>query len=106
MLAFDRLKDLAESRKLSINEVEERVGLGRNTLYSWKKKVPSGSNLTKIADYFNVSVDYLLGRTSNPAISESLDDNTLVAAHMTDGLSEDELKEVQQYIEFLKSKHG
>lgn len=61
---YDRLKSLTQRQGLSINELEERVGLGRNTLYSWKTKVPSGTNLMKVADYFHVSTDYLLGRES------------------------------------------
>lgn len=63
MNPYDRLKLLANKQGLSINDVEEKIGLGKNTLYSWKKKVPSGTNLTKVADLFDVSTDYLLGRT-------------------------------------------
>jgi transcriptional regulator with XRE-family HTH domain len=63
MTAFDRLKKLCDEQGISVNKLEERIGLGKNTLYSWKKKIPTGSNLTKVADYFDVSVDYLLGRT-------------------------------------------
>lgn len=63
MNPYDRLKLLANKQGLSINDVEEKIGLGKNTLYSWKKKVPSGTNLTKVADFFDVSTDYLLGRT-------------------------------------------
>lgn len=63
MSAFDRLKLLCDEQKISVNMLEEKIGLGKNTLYSWKKKVPTGTNLEKVADYFDVSVDYLLGRT-------------------------------------------
>ncbi|MBE1554765.1 helix-turn-helix domain-containing protein [Sporosarcina limicola] len=63
MTTFDRLKTLCEEQKLSIVELEEKLGFGRNSLYGWKKKIPNGANLEKVADYFNVSVDYLLGRT-------------------------------------------
>lgn len=63
MTTFDRLKILCEEQKISIVELEEKLGFGRNSLYGWKKKTPNGANLEKVADYFNVSVDYLLGRT-------------------------------------------
>ncbi|MGE6513347.1 helix-turn-helix domain-containing protein [Lysinibacillus sphaericus] len=68
MAAFDRLKILCDEQKISVNVLEEKIGLGKNTLYSWKKKVPTGTNLEKVADYFNVSVDYLLGRTNHKNI--------------------------------------
>ncbi|MCM3396825.1 helix-turn-helix domain-containing protein [Oceanobacillus profundus] len=63
MTAFDRLKKLCDEQGISVNTLEERIGLGRNTLYSWKKKTPSGTNLIKVADYFDVQTDFLLGRS-------------------------------------------
>lgn len=63
MTVFDRVKKLAEKQGISIVELEEKLGFGRNSLYSWKKKTPNGDRLKKVADYFNVSTDYLLGRT-------------------------------------------
>lgn len=108
---YDRLRELINSQGMSINDLEEKVGLGKNTLYSWKTKIPSGQNLMKVADYFKVSTDYLLARTDNPKVNNGessegdSDEDILVAAHMRDDLSEEELEEVRQYIEFLKSKH-
>lgn len=63
MTAFDILKKLCDEQGISVNTLEERIELGKNTLYSWKKNTPKGSNLIRVADYFDVSVDYLLGRT-------------------------------------------
>lgn len=65
MNTFDRLKALCDGQKISIVELEEKLGFGRNSLYGWKKKTPNGANLEKVADYFNVSIDYLLGRTED-----------------------------------------
>lgn len=63
MTIFERLKNLCEEQKISINNLENRLNFGRNSLYAWKKKKPNSVNLEKIADYFDVSTDYLLGRT-------------------------------------------
>lgn len=63
MTAFDILKKLCDEQGISVNTLEEKIELGKNTLYSWKKNTPKGSNLIKVADYFDVSTDYLLGRT-------------------------------------------
>jgi len=63
MTAFDILKNLCDEQGISVNTLEEKIGLGKNTLYSWKKNTPKGSNLIRVADYFDVSTDYLLGRT-------------------------------------------
>ena len=70
---FEKIKSLAKKQGISLNTLEERVGLGKNYIYSLKnKKTPSAEHIAKIADYFNVSTDYLLGRTDNPAISSDL----------------------------------
>jgi transcriptional regulator with XRE-family HTH domain len=71
MTAFDRLKFLCERQGISVNDLEEKIGIGKNSLYSWKKNTPKGTNLLKVADYFRVSTDYLLGRTDNPNLDSS-----------------------------------
>lgn len=63
MTLFDRVKYLAEKQKISISRLEEDLGLGKNYLYKWKKNSPNSDTLQKVADYFNVSTDYLLGRS-------------------------------------------
>lgn len=63
MSTFDRVKKLCEEQKISVVQLEERLDFSRNSLYSWKKNKPSSEKLEKVADYFDVSTDYLLGRT-------------------------------------------
>ena len=69
---FEKIKELCQKRGISINSLEETLGYSRNTIYSMKSKKPNAERLQEIADYFNVSTDYLLGRTDNPAISSDL----------------------------------
>lgn len=66
---FDRIKELAKKQGLSINSLEEKLGYSRNTIYNLKNSKPSTERISEIADYFNVSTDYLLGRTDNPSIA-------------------------------------
>lgn len=68
-VAFDKIKELADKQGISINVLEEKLGYGTNTLYRLKRSNPSSKVLKEIADYFNVSADYLLGRTDNPTIA-------------------------------------
>lgn len=69
---FEKVRELAKKQGLSLNQVEEKLGYSKNTLYSLKRQKVSSERLQEIADYFNVSTDYLLGRTDNPAISSDL----------------------------------
>ena len=66
---FEIVKDLCEKQGISLNTLEEKLGLGKNSLYGLKRNQPSAERLQQIADYFNVSTDYLLGRTENPNIA-------------------------------------
>ena len=66
---FEKIKELCQKRGISINSLEETLGYSRNTIYSMKSKKPNAERLQEIADYFNVSTDYLLGRTDNPVIA-------------------------------------
>ena len=65
--AFERIKELAKKRGVNLQKVSEDLGFSTNYLYSLKnKKTPSAEHIAKIAEYFNVSTDYILGRTDNP----------------------------------------
>ena len=68
---FEKVRELARKKGLSLNQVEEKLGYSKNTLYSLKRQKVSSERLQQIADYFNVFTDYLLGRTDNPAIAGS-----------------------------------
>ncbi|WP_152658310.1 helix-turn-helix domain-containing protein [Oceanobacillus sp. CFH 90083] len=72
MTIFDKVKKLCKSRGITITELEEKVGFGRNSMYSWKKNKPSTDKLEKVADYFNVTTDYLLGRSLKSIVENEL----------------------------------
>ncbi|MGU3372669.1 helix-turn-helix domain-containing protein [Bacillus mycoides] len=63
MTLFDRVKELADGRGISIAELERNLGLSTNALYKLKKQKPSIDRVEVLAQYFDVSTDYLLGRT-------------------------------------------
>jgi len=67
---LERIKGLAAKKDISINALEEKLGFARGYLYTWKKKTPGIDRVKKVAEYFNVSVDYLLGTTDNPTSKE------------------------------------
>ena len=79
---FEIVKNLCEKQGISLNTLEEKLELGKNSLYGLKRNQPSAERLQQIADYFNVSTDYLLGRTDNPTIAK---DDT-IAGYTSDDL--------------------
>lgn len=70
---YEKIKELADKRGISLTKLEEDLGYSRNTLYKLKSQKPNAERISEIADYFNVSTDYLLGRTENPNIAKDGD---------------------------------
>ncbi|HAP3800881.1 TPA: helix-turn-helix transcriptional regulator [Enterococcus faecalis] len=68
MTLFERIKELRRksASDKSLQEIALEIGLSMNIFYKWKTSDPKAKDLEKVAEYFNVSVDYLLGRTDNP----------------------------------------
>ncbi|EMK2594086.1 helix-turn-helix transcriptional regulator [Bacillus cereus] len=63
MTIFERVKELANNQGLSLAELERRLDFSPNTLYKLKTQKPSIDRIEAIAQFFDVSTDYLLGRT-------------------------------------------
>lgn len=70
---LEKIKELAQKQGISLQKVAEDLGYSINYLYTLKEKTPKSDRLQEIADYFNVSTDYLLGRTDNPTIAKDGD---------------------------------
>lgn len=62
----ERIKELAQKHNVTIKQLLSDVGLGFNTMSNMRTSMPKSDNLAKIADYFDCSVDYLLGRVDTP----------------------------------------
>lgn len=67
-----RLKELRKLRGISQLKLALDLNTNQNTIsrYETGEREPGINELIKIADYFNVSVDYLIGRTDNPEVSK------------------------------------
>jgi transcriptional regulator with XRE-family HTH domain len=61
---MNRLKELRKSRNLTQDEMAKKISLPRSTYsnYETGKREPDYYTLEQIAEYFGVTVDYLLGR--------------------------------------------
>ena len=65
-MGTNRIKDLREDRDLRQADVAKATGIDQRTLsnYETGKTNPDSFALIRLADFFNVSIDYLLGRTN------------------------------------------
>lgn len=96
----DNLKEARIKAGLTQKTVSENIGVAKSTysLYESGGREPSVNTIKKIADILNVSADTLLGIEN---------DATTIAAHLNTGdLTDIEREDVQNYIEFIKTKRN
>lgn len=78
MFAFsESLKRFCREHHLTQKEIDDAIGIKKNVYqaYEYGKSLPSISVVAKLADAYNVSIDYLTGRTDNPNV-HGLETNT------------------------------
>ena len=102
-----RLKSLRESKNLKQSELAEAFKVSQSTIAMWEtgKRDPDSEAIERVADYFNVSIDYLMGRSEFPHEGEAS------AAHLADGISYADLtpeaiRQLEDYKQFLIQKYG
>lgn len=66
----NKLKELRTQKCISSEQLAENLDVAKSIIWSYElnKKEPSNSHLIKIADFFDVSVDYLLDREQNKLV--------------------------------------
>lgn len=81
MNPYEKIQDLSKKRGISVRELEKRLGFSNGYFSKWKKVSPNSDGLTKVADYFGVSVDYLLGREQSvkSQVADLKDDDIVFA---------------------------
>ena len=60
MTVYERIESLRKERKLSQGNLEKELGFSNGSISKWKTSMPKPERLQKIADYFGVTVDYLM----------------------------------------------
>ena len=70
MVCYRRIRDLREDNDKTQTEIANYLGMKQPQYYRYEnglRDIPSDV-LIKLADYYNVSTDYILGRTDNPKL--------------------------------------
>lgn len=63
MSLYERVMELCEQNGLSQRQLEIRAGLRIGCIYHWQSSIPNVEAVQKVADFFGVSIDYLMDRT-------------------------------------------
>lgn len=99
-----RIKELRKENNMTQDEFGKKFGIVKSTvsMYENGHNSPDDDLKVKIADYFDVSLDYLLGR-----VNKRKYDIETIAFHTTsvDGLDNDDIAIVENLIKSLKERH-
>ena len=91
---WDVFENLCDSVGKKPSPVGKEIGVSATTISKWKAgAIPNGELLSKVADYFGCSTDYLLGRTNNPDFK---------SAEMLRDLSAEQWQDLLKYVQFLR----
>lgn len=109
-----KLKELRLEKKINQSELGEKIGISPSTvgMYERDQRFPDKDILGKIADYFEVSVDYLLGRTDErnlnkekPKLYPSI---KTIAAHrinINEDLPDEAIAKINDFIRMVENDY-
>ena len=101
----DRLVQLRKEKHLNQEDFAKKIGYTRTAISAWEvgRNEPSNADTIKIADFFNVSIDYLLGKSDvrNPEELKKVPFANAGGLN-TDGLDDEDLLELQKQIDYIK----
>ena len=97
---YDIYCRLRDDKKLKDSDVAKATGITKSTFSDWKtgRSKPKQDKLQKIADFFGVTLDYLMNGTSDNQI------NTIAAHHDDAEWTEEELEEIEEFKRYVLSK--
>lgn len=111
---YDRFRQLCENKGISCNKAALEIGLSNATPTKWRKTgaTPTGETLDRIAKYFGVSTDYLLGKETEKAPANdgkrsASDDDIKFALFGGDGEITDAMfDEVRNFAAYVKQREA
>lgn len=110
---YDKYYELCKQKGVSPSAAAMEMGINKGTVSIWKSKgtTPQTAILGKIASYFGVSVDYLLGnepKEKAPAESEGISDDDIKFAlfNGADGVTDEMYEEVKRFAQFIKDREN
>lgn len=75
----ERITDLCNEHEISITSLEQKIGIARGSIRAWGRVIPSVDKLKKVADFFGVTTDYLIGASDHKYSVGETDDIGLVS---------------------------
>lgn len=102
----DNVRSLLAKNNTSINKMAKDVGIGGGTFRTWEteNRIPTGDILSRIASYFDVSTDYLLGNEAKNETTINDDDIKFALFSRHDGITDEMFDEVRNFAKFVAER--
>lgn len=102
----DRLRELRKERDYKQEDIAEKLNISPSAygFYEQGKTIPNATTITFLANLYDVSSDYLLGRVDIRKASAPEDNLTIAAHHNGNRWTQEELDEIERFKEYIKSK--
>lgn len=100
MRSYNRISELRNLKKESQATLAKNIHVSPSAVGMWEtgKRAIKDIDLITLADYFDVSIDYLLGRDASK-------EDAAIDHNLCSQLPEDQIKEIKDYIEFKKQQY-
>lgn len=96
MTIYERIESLRKSKGLSQGKLEKQLGFSNGSISKWKNSTPKVERLQKLADFFGVSVEYLMtGKEDEQKGKDNTDDLKEKYRELEELLRSDSLKPVR-----------
>lgn len=115
---YERYTSLCDNKEVAPSKVAIECGFNKGSVSVWKRKYqegkdvkPSSEILIKLADYFDVSTDFLLGKNNsnleeqkNPATDDEI--KFALWGDVADEIPDEKLQEVKNFADYIKSTYA
>lgn len=106
---FTNFESLCKAKGKSATAIGNELGISKTTISYWRNTkgvIPKQDVLVKIANYFNVTVDYLLGTTQKENPTANSDETLMFALYGDDNkdITPDMLDDVRKFAQFVREQ--
>ena len=101
----ERVQELCKKNSISVSELEKTLGFGNGYISKLGQSTPNTSKIKLIADYFNVSIDYIItGEEKHPILVPKMTDEYYKLISIYSSLSETDRNYIMSLAERLNQK--
>lgn len=97
----DRIQELCSQNGIKIRPLEEQLGIANGSIKRWDISSPSCERMLKVAEYFNVSVDWLL-----TGEHQNLSESEIEILKLYNSLSHSDQEEIRDFIKLKLNRYA